>query len=239
MNRFTALSLAGLAACAGLGAVVVELYGGRDLSSELVGSFAGTLVAFMLALAWERERELRRAQDDASELTARRVTEVRRRLEPIRTELEKNLQSVKDSLGHLQPDDSRFMLSNPQLLEGAWNASAPRLSELLEDVKLVADLSVTYGRLEELRWRLRQRTEHRTAALDNMTLPLLAQLGREIEDLLERIDREIRGPSVQTTGVALNLTLGGGIGPAGALTVEKIASPETGPQPGPNRPPPA
>jgi hypothetical protein len=40
-----------------------------------------------------------------------------------------------------------FTPANPQLLEGAWNASAPRLSELIADYKLIADLATVYGRL--------------------------------------------------------------------------------------------
>ena len=47
---------------------------------------------------------------------------------------------------------------NPELLEGAWAANAPRLSEILADYELTAKLASTYGRTEELRWRLRQRT---------------------------------------------------------------------------------
>ena len=46
------------------------------------------------------------------------------------------------------------MAVNSELLEGAWAANAPRLSEILSDHELVGDLAATYGRIEELRWRL-------------------------------------------------------------------------------------
>jgi hypothetical protein len=42
----------------------------------------------------------------------------------------------------------QFTITNPQLLEGAWSANAPRLSELVDDYKLIADLATTYGRIE-------------------------------------------------------------------------------------------
>lgn len=103
--------------------------------------------------------------------------------------------------------------SNPQLLDGAWAASASCLSELVADFKLIADLSVTYGRLEELRWRLRYRTEHHSALLDGMTAPHVTQPRGEVEDLLKRVGRQISGPTVQTIGVAVETNLAGSITP--------------------------
>jgi hypothetical protein len=90
---------------------------------------------------------------------------------------------------------------NPQLLEGAWTASASRLSELVADYKLIADLATAYGRIEELRWRLRYRTEHRGEWLDAMTASLVEELQPEVDDLLGRVARQIDEPSVQPLGL--------------------------------------
>jgi hypothetical protein len=100
-----------------------------------------------------------------------------------------------------------FSFVNPQLLEGAWIASASRLSELVADYKLIADLATAYGRIDELRWRLRYRTEHRAEWLDTMTASLVEELQPEVDDLLERVARQIDEPSVQPLGLAHTATL--------------------------------
>lgn len=120
------------------GAVVVAEYGGESFFPGLVAGFAGSLVAFMLALRWEREREVRGTERDAKDLEQRRATEVRRRFEPVAAELEKNAESLEFLKGVFQAATDGtaeaaglFTIANPQLLEGAWNANAPRLSELV------------------------------------------------------------------------------------------------------------
>jgi hypothetical protein len=90
---------------------------------------------------------------------------------------------------------------NPQLLEGAWTANAPRLSELVADYGLIADLATAYGRIEELRWRLRFRTEHMSTLLDDMTKPLVDELRDEVDRLLERLLLQIAQPMVQPLGL--------------------------------------
>jgi hypothetical protein len=198
-------------------ALVVHYYGGGNFWPGLVTGFIGTLVAFVLALSWERHRERQRLEQNAVELRQQRATEVRRRLEPVRTELETNAESLRIVANALRPTggtsleptstsrpagDEVFTFVNPQLLEGAWIASAPRLSELVSDYKLIADLATAYGRIEELRWRLRYRTEHRAEWLDTITVGLVEELGPKVDDLLERVARQINEPSVQPLGLA-------------------------------------
>ena len=93
---------------------------------------------------------------------------------------------------------------HPQLLEGAWAANAPRLSELVADYELISDLAVTYGRIEELRWRLRYRSENLGARdlIDGMTLPLVVELDSEITNLVQRVEKQIQSPAAQPLGLA-------------------------------------
>jgi len=48
-------------------------------------------------------------------------------------------------------------------------------------------LATTYGRLEELRWRLRHRLELDTIVMDAMTGPPVGELRKEVADLRERV----------------------------------------------------
>jgi hypothetical protein len=147
-------------------AVVVILVqkGGGSFFPGLIACFIATLFAFVLALWWERKREQRQLTRDTTELERRHVTEVRRRFAPVRAELEKNSDSLSflidayRNVSHGRRETLDSKLLHPQLLEGAWIANAPRLSELVADYDLIGDLATTYGRIEELRRRLRNRS---------------------------------------------------------------------------------
>jgi hypothetical protein len=111
-----------------------------------------------------------------------------------------------------------ILLLNPQLLEGAWNANAPRLTELTADYKLIADIATAYGRIEELRWRLRVRTEQKEIGSDDLTSQLVEELRPEVADLLQRITHQLENPDVQPVGlthVTSGTVIGRGI-PSGA-----------------------
>jgi hypothetical protein len=171
LNRRGLLSLAVIGVIAS--AFVVWGYGCASFWPGLIAGFLGTLFAFLLALAWDREQARQRLERETTELETRRVTEARRRFAVVQAELRKNEKSLEALDGAFQrkPGSAeefryRFAPVNPQLLEGAWTASAPRLSELVADYELIADLATVYGRIEELRWRLRFRTEHTSALLD-------------------------------------------------------------------------
>jgi hypothetical protein len=188
--------------------IVVRHYGGGNFWPGLVTGFIGTLVAFVLALTWEREQERRQVAKGEADLKERRTTEVRRRLATVRAELEKNAESLEQL--EVDPDSievSGFVYLHHQLLDGGWTANAPRLSELLADYELVADLAAFYGRIEELRWRLRYRSELVSKALDKMTAPLVDELRAEVAGLLEGVARQIEQPSVQPLGLLHTSTL--------------------------------
>ena len=183
-------------------AVVIPVYGLGNFLPALVVGFVGSLAAFVLALSWERDQDLRRLRRGAEELEERRATEVRRRLSSVHAELERNAESLSNlTIDPKSIEVPEFDYLHPQLLDGAWTANAPRLSELVPDYELVADLTFTYGRLEELRWRLRYRSELSTKALDAMTAPLVDELRREVSDRIERVDKQIKEPTVQPVGL--------------------------------------
>jgi hypothetical protein len=73
---------------------------------------------------------------------------------------------------------------HPELLDASWHASATRLSELLSNYELVADLATFYSRLEELRWRIRFRTQAQSSILDEMTHKLAHEMVKEMDDVL-------------------------------------------------------
>jgi hypothetical protein len=197
--------------------VVLDEYGGLAFFPGLIGGFGASLFAFMLALRWDHEREHERARAEAEERAVERerqatkqhdqvVIEAQRRLEPIRKELGRNKESVEQlakSLPAAMNMNLPPMAVNPQLLEGAWAANAPRLSEILSDYNLVGDLAFTYGRIEELRWRLRQRTALLAVNLDiaqtiaTMTDPLVKELLTEVNDCLVRVGKAIDDPPVR------------------------------------------
>jgi hypothetical protein len=215
--RFLLVAAAVTAAVAAL--LVLRRYGGDSLWPELVSGFGASLLAFMLALTWESDRERRRFAQEmeregrrfeqaAKELEQERATEVRRRFQGVRTELQKNDESIAmlmrefaEALEATRTGTRGMRALHPQLLDRAWNANAPRLAELVADYELIAELGITYGRIEELRWRLRHRTESRSAELDTMTARLVEELRDENRDLLERVDAQIQNPDVQQLGL--------------------------------------
>jgi hypothetical protein len=194
--------------------LVVDDYGGASFFPGLIASFIATLFAFVLALWWERKREQRVLTNEAAEMDERRVTEVRRRFAPVRAELENDAESLETlAEAFAMEDNARVVrLLHPQLLEGAWIANAPRLSELVADYDLIGDLATTYGRIEELRWRLRHRSESiDVVALDQMTAPLVEELRAEVASLRKRVGSQIEHPTVQAVGLVHNVTLNASI----------------------------
>jgi hypothetical protein len=190
------------------GVVVVTRLGWQGWGIEFFAGLGSSLIAFIAALMFENDRERRRVDRDEAQLSSRLITEMRRRLAPIHRELEANKDSL-DDLGALKlpPREGMFLVLNPQLLAGAWLASATRLTELVPDYKLTGDLAFTYGRIEELRWRLRYRTEHHDAQLDAMIVPLVDEIRTEVIDLLARVRNVIDNPPDQPLGLLHNVGL--------------------------------
>jgi hypothetical protein len=83
----------------------------------------------------------------------------------------------------------------------------------MADYELTSNLASTYGRIEELRWRLRQRTatiavmagsgiaKSLVESLQSMTLPLITELQGEVTQLLEQVEQQMTNPEVQPLGL--------------------------------------
>jgi hypothetical protein len=87
---------------------------------------------------------------------------------------------------------------------------------------LIADLATAYGRIEELRWRLRYRTEHERTRIDPLILQLAVELRDEVEDLLERVEQQIAEPDVQPLGLMHKVRVGAAVETSGALSLKVI-----------------
>lgn len=226
--RFSLLLNGAFIGCLIAALIVIGHYGPESFVTGLAAGFTGSLLAFMLALRSERERESQRLFGETTRLEEARRTEVRRRLQPVDAELAKNATSLEEiaSAARDRPEGRGFRIVNPQLLEGAWTASASRLSELVADYKVIADLAVAYGRIEELRWRIRYRTEHHSDLLDTMIAALVDELREEVATLRERVRQQIDDPTVQPLGLLHHVggggALAGGIAPTGKITLKKI-----------------
>jgi hypothetical protein len=229
-----------LLAIATLAAIVLPpllwlAYAGDLIWPGLAANFTATLLAFHVALAWDRREKQRERLDEERdrEVTVRaaeesenerRKTEARRRFRAIYHELEKNRESIDLVRERLAPDPdnpSRFHILLPQLLRGSWNASSGALALIIADNDLMASLSTFYGRVEELQWRLRYRLETGryvgsslagvAPAIDEMTRPLANELAIEVGDLLERVGRQVKEPTIRPSGASRVSGGGGGI----------------------------
>jgi hypothetical protein len=190
-----------------LTAVALSVYGGGSYWPTLATEFGASLAAFWLAFRLESDRGLRQARERVARAEAeemqRRETEARRRLLTLQAELKRNQVSI-DMLADKVPAIAMGAvhdLLHPELLDGAWVASGARLGDLLANYDLAADLATFYGRLEELRWRIRHRTAVRDSYLDPMTRQLAVEMKDEVAELLDRVTEEAKNPEAQPIGL--------------------------------------
>ena len=190
--------LLSIAAAAVAGAVIVVIFGEENFLVELAAGFGAALLAFSAALAWERDRELReleakeaaRHQHQLEETVQHEdemMKEIKRLLPAISTELEKNAQSLEymeAELARLESGPSgSFVHPLPLLFDGVWIANAPRLFQLLDYPGLIGGLGNLYGTIEEIRFRVRSRTQLQTYELDAGIEELL----HDATDMLEKL----------------------------------------------------
>ena len=178
----------------------------------------------MLALQWESHRTAAALDRSANETAQLRQTEARKRLLALAAELTRNKVSIDDLAENMPSTPSGAVedLLHPELLDGAWGASGERLGDLLADYDLVARLATFYGRLEELRWRIRHRTAAWDSYLDGMTKALAVEMQGEVKDALDRVAKEAENPEVRSIGIvhSINIRIGGSAGVSAALAVE-------------------
>lgn len=203
---------------------VVDRYGGASYWPSLIAQFAATLLAVVLALEFEARRERRALLRGELELNDIRSTEARKRLLSLATELEKNDVSIKEIIRALQDPlpAPTFKLIHPQLLAGTWAASGERLGDLLSEYELVARVSTFYGRLEELRWRIRHRTEARDEVLNSMTLALAKEMQQEVTTLIRDVRAQEQNPSVRRLGVTHTRAVSSTLHLTASVSAEKV-----------------
>jgi len=200
-----------------------HLWSGALVWPGLAGNFTATFAAFAIALTFDRRqragerRDALLAQATEDERLRQkehdhRETEARRRFATILAELETNRASIEEVCKGL---GGRIVI--PQLLRGAWMASAEPLGRIVADHELIARLGFVYGRIEELQWRLRLRAERPevTTFLDGMTAPLATELLVEVDELIEDVSAEAAKPSVQEFGLAHKANLSDAINVGG------------------------
>jgi hypothetical protein len=185
---------------------VIRHYGGASIWPGLVATLVGTLVAFVLALAWDRKRDRRQNVQTITDLNQQRTTEARRRFAVVHAELKHDASSLDELVNAYSsrpPGDFVFLLPRRPLLDGAWAANASRLSELVAEYDLISELANIYGRIEDLRWRLRFRSENppMTQLVDTITVPLVSELQNEVAGLIDRVGEQVASPNVQRLGL--------------------------------------
>jgi hypothetical protein len=79
-------------------AKVTDTYGGVSYWPQLAAGFAASLVAFMLALAWESDRERKRLERDVAAAKARSEQETRDLEARLSTEVRRRFAAVKEEL---------------------------------------------------------------------------------------------------------------------------------------------
>jgi len=187
----------------GSGIAMILLYGQSLFLPALVSNFGASLAAFLLALRWDHERDRERLRQESAEEYEHLEIEAQRRLGPIKQELEVDHQSVLELATKLEGVAARDGALHPLLLDGAWAANAPRLSEILTDHSLVGSLASAYGRIEELRWRVRARTEMMSGlgvngrALAKPIIALASQLDDDLGQLIPQVDHAQQHPPVR------------------------------------------
>lgn len=162
MNRRLLVAVAvGVLLFEALTGYVLDQYGGEQYWPGLATGFGASLAAFVLALEWERFRDKAAVERAAEEANAARHAEARKRLLALEKELRRNRVSIELLKKRLPAGRRAITVTDflhPELLDAAWGSSGERLGDLLAEYDLVADLAAFYGRLEELRWRIRHPT---------------------------------------------------------------------------------
>lgn len=193
-------------------------YGGEATWTQMATNFAGTSLAFLIALAWDRrqravaeiqeaEAELRREEAARQAERERRETEAQRRFSAIALELER----LQASLQRTVSEQSGYKYFFPDLPSGSWNAGRGPLGMIISNYGLMADLSTFYGQVDELQWRLRFKAQ---ADVDDAQVgpiidALALQMSNDVAVLLSHVRRQVAHPDVQPVAGAGEADAGG------------------------------
>jgi hypothetical protein len=144
-----------------------------DVASNTIATFLGVLMGIPAALAVERLLERR------SEAKGRRAADARQReaVRLVARTLERNIQGVESLQRAIAAGETNL---TPQLDATTWNVLRHELSGL--PIELLADLSLVFNRVEELRGvQARYEDQFFTAAA---ALPSAAEAKRALQGVL-------------------------------------------------------
>src|SRR5919202_173582 len=172
--------------------------------TALAAAFSATTLAFLVTLAWDRRQrgieeqkqlaaEQRRAQQELEAEQERRTVEAKRRFSAILLELER----LKGTLEKCR-EQAKYKYFFPDLPAGSWEAANERLGVICSNYALMADLSIFYGEVDELQWRLRFKANAwvEDAAINPIIDALVEQMVEGVQDLLHRGRKQVVDPDV-------------------------------------------
>lgn len=172
--------------------------------TALAAAFSATTLAFLITLAWDRRQrgieeekqlaaEQRRAAAEIVAEQERRTVEAKRRFSAILLELER----LKGTLEKCR-EQAKYKYFFPDLPAGSWEAANERLGVICSNYALMADLSIFYGEVDELQWRLRFKANAwvEDAAINPIIDALVEQMIEGVQDLLHRVRKQVVDPDV-------------------------------------------
>lgn len=181
-------------------------YDGETTWTALATGFSATVIAFLIALAWDRrqrtllelreiEAERRREEATRAAEHERRETEAQRRFSAIALELER----LQSSLQRTVDEQQRYKIFFPDLPSGSWAAGSGPLGVIISNYGLMADLATFYGHVAELQWRLRFKAQPGVdeAAVSPIIDALAKQMLGDVSVLLTQVRRQVSTPDVR------------------------------------------
>jgi hypothetical protein len=191
-----------------IGPIVTDFFYPGELIWTLVsGGFTGAVLAFLVALAWDRHQgnmqeareaatEQRRQEQELHKEQERRTLEAKRRFSAIALELER----LQASINRTAAEQATYKYFFPDLPTGSWRAASVPLGMISSNYGLIADLATFYGHVDELQWRLRFKADPAVdeAKVNPIIDGFVAQMQSAVEDLLGQVRRQSVRPDVES-----------------------------------------
>ncbi len=186
--------------------LTARYYSGPETWIQMATSFSATVLAFLIALAWDRrqrafmelqEAEAERRREEAARAAEheRRETEAQRRFSAIALELER----LQTSLQRAVDEQQGYKYFFPDLPSGSWLAGSGPLGMIISNYGLMADLSTFYGHVAELQWRLRFKAQPGVdeTAVNPIIDALARQMLNDVAVLLTHVRRQVTQPDIR------------------------------------------
>jgi hypothetical protein len=191
-----------------VGPIVTDFfYDGEFIWPLVVGTFTATVLAFLVALQWDRHQavrqevrnvaaELRQQEAELRKEQERRTLEAKRRFSAIGLELER----LQASINRTMAEQHNYKHFFPDLPTGSWRAASGPLGMIVSNYGLMADLATFYGHVEELQWRLRFKAD--PGVDDEAVSPLISgfvgQMAISVEELIRDVRKQVARPDVES-----------------------------------------